>query len=308
MISQSILNEKIEAHEEWLLTEGVTGTQLILSNEIIEDLDFQEGNLKQSIFEFCNFKKCCFNNTNLEEGSIKSCQFENCSMEEVNFERSVILSNIFEENILNKSIFKGSLIIRNSFSKCYLNSCNFISDEPIPETPHQTTILINNSFLNSFLKSCQFNYSIFSLAIRFENCDLSSSIFDNVDFHYADFFGSCFNGCQIKETDFSFSNMTKTSFENVNMDDGSIWGFCIGNKKEILTIQSTLFNSINITKERIFFGDISDTKENWLKILTDEEVVAILETSTEESTKNVLKWWVIFKPLFISISNYNIDN
>lgn len=308
MISQSILNEKIEAHEAWV-NDPTEGTQLILTNEIIEGLDFQEGNLERANFSFCKFKNCCFNSVSLEDASIKSCSFESCSMESMNFKTSSISQNIFIEDSLSKSQFKGAAIINCSFTRCYLDVCDLSSDEPSETESYQTTSLTNNKFFSSTLRGSQFNYSSFLLKNEFDDCNFNSSDFSNTSLAGINFSNSSFQCCSLKATDFSHSVFENTNFSGVNMDyENSIWAFCKGNGSNLITVNSTLFDFINITDERIFFNKIADTKENWFETLTDEEIVNALSAGTEASPEEIQKWWDIMKPVLMSICNYNIDN
>lgn len=303
MISQTILNQMIEKHQLWLETEGQEGEQFNLKNEKIIELDFQEGNLAKAFILGCDIQESCLNKVNFEKATIGFTAIIKCKMEGINFQEAILSSARFVNNEMNNSSFYGSQNFGGVFYKNNLQSSNFKSDEPNEEgipvilTTINHCVLDENTFdLSNFENTLLQAYNF----VKFKNNSFQNCNLNNCNFEGNNLFECNLSGSSVVNTIFNECNFIKTKIEALNIDSASLIN-CLGNNKEITTIQAHLFICV-IAGTKMYIDVLSKTKNEWIN-LPEEEVVQELMAISNYTQEELASWWIIWKPIFAIIIN-----
>lgn len=146
-----------------------------------------------------NFKGINFSKDKLPIGEYENCTFVNC-------------------------IFSGSDLSIINFTECGFENCDF-----------SLAKITNTAFRNVKFRGCKLlglhfeNCNIFLLAVDFEGCILNLSSFYRLRLKK-----TLFNGCSLKEVDFTEADLTGAVFEDCDMQ-GTIFGKTILEKADFRT-------------------------------------------------------------------------
>lgn len=301
MISQTELNSLIKLHEEFLETNGEHGERLDLEGVSFKELDFQEGNLSKSSLKGCKFEKCCLKNVNFSEADIGSLLMEECEAQRCSFEKARLNNTFFVSNKMQGCSFFCSNIWKCIFRKNNLERSVFSS---ISATEEEKKTNLNFLFAdyNNFDLST-FKNTIFYNTNNLRDCSFKNCNFDNCSFNGINFAGCDLTGISMQEAFFTECSFLKAKTEALDFGQCFLID-CLGNNKEIITVQSHLF-TCTIIKNQMYVGLLFNSQKKWFET-PDEEIVEQLWIFNQEIPKEDLsKWWIIWKPILKKIADFS---
>lgn len=307
MISQTILNEMIENHKKWL-NNNKEGKQFMLAGENISELDFGEAILDRAIISNCFIKKCCLQKVSFEKASMAFTSFVSCEINGANFNNAILKMITFDRNEMIGTKFIDTYIADSNIVYNSLSGADFSLTEEINENEdfNNRMQIFNTNFVKNIFTGCKFTNRILNKnrLIDFSGCIFNGCDFNNCDFSDIDFLECSFSHSSVHLTNFNSCNFSKTKFQSVNFEDCSLIN-CIGNNKEIITVQAHLFLCV-ISPKILYIGKTFYPIKEWFS-KNDEEIIKELVENSENSEEIVEKWWKIWKPILSKICLENVD-
>lgn len=184
-IKESTVKRALRLHQLWLDSERRKGRQLIVTDEIVNKLNFE----KIKDFSGANFSQANFSYADFSEKDMRGMNFKGAIFKQANFSNAIFFEVVFD----------GSNFENCDFSEANFESTNF------EDTSFSNCIFNKSKFIKTmFIKT--FFYCLIAKKVQFKECDFDKARFTYADFSFSDF----------SETDFSKSTYTDTCFDYVD--------------------------------------------------------------------------------------------
>ncbi|MEJ1363024.1 MAG: pentapeptide repeat-containing protein [Candidatus Sedimenticola sp. (ex Thyasira tokunagai)] len=274
------VRERLSKHKVWLDSNGQDGVRFQARNEDFTGIDFSRKNLRKSefrscILDYCNFYgadlgdaatfwKCSIKKSLVIQVNLDKSKFFECEIENTNFRSSKFLSATvtgtfspssedslsnndfsgctFKDSIFNNFNFFSSKIEGATLDGVYWNECNL------------SFLDFTNTNINSSLNM----HRCKSIYIKLSGMLIEGSSLVECDLTNAEFEASLANG-----TDFSRSNLTRTSFRNAGLAK-SRFNMTLGNKMKFYgadinnsEMRLSSFTEANFYNCKLYESDLS---------------------------------------------------
>lgn len=157
---------------------------------ILQGLSFRNAEIPDSLLDRMQFYDCDFSGASLAKTKIRSCTFSDCRFsrtkaDSISIERSVIQNSVFDEASIRRSFIHNG----TNFEFCH------------------------------FKNHTRFTDGTRMTGMNFYGCEFQQSIFQRVSLSKDVSFGFC----HIEDSQFLFSNFSRTSFQQGELQDSRIY-------------------------------------------------------------------------------------
>lgn len=153
-----------------------SGNNFIFENCLFLQVDFSGINIKGLHAKNCDFLMCDFDKANMIDVVLENCKFyDRESMKGCYFRNANLRRASFKNCDISNGNFQRAIMFQSEFYGCKAQGVNF-------KFANFTHVISRTQIIaQTVLKNCNFKYASFE-GVYLKGCDLSESIFINVDF------------------------------------------------------------------------------------------------------------------------------
>lgn len=220
----------LDNHENWLLVgDEPPAERLDLSDEKLNDFDFDGRLLREMAgnnaefngcdFSYCDltkaeFNRAVFRNCNFSKANLTGADLNRATFRDCNFQKTIFDDNIKDAVVYNCD-FSDTDFSSNDFSGADFNECNFAGRD-FRDADFSSADLYKSNFSDCDLQGALL-YNVRALSVDFSRADLSGA-----DLMRANLEDAKLIRANLEGANFKYAKLTRTNFEGANLDGANL--------------------------------------------------------------------------------------